>query len=311
MRKLTRKSLSELAMMLPVVEEKVQTSLFGGGSGTLTDPFTLMEWEEMGTSFTKGWVEFSSNILSYQRTDYYSYFGGSAYGDGDSDNDYDEGSTSLYNDTDTSSTSNVSDFPDMDLVAAALLSNQNDFYHQLKNSGQFAAKFVKPGDWKKMGRDDIPPALVVMVGNVKTVYITYYSYQPDAWQYQNLLRQELFHIYQDQMGLQNTGKYTSTIEFQENLMTWIESASSYQYLLRDEYEDFKKWMKSFENGKTVNLTAFLNGVDRWYEIFIDYFKSKNLPKDHPYIQDCNKSLKGHIKSMRWREVLEWYGYTVQ
>ena len=71
MKKLTRKSLSELAIMLPVVENEIQTSFVGGGAGTRTDPFTLWEWEEMGTSFRKGWVEFSPNVVSYLTQDYY------------------------------------------------------------------------------------------------------------------------------------------------------------------------------------------------------------------------------------------------
>ena len=47
MRKLTRKSLSELAMMLPVVENEIQASYVGGGDGTLFDPYTMAEYSQL------------------------------------------------------------------------------------------------------------------------------------------------------------------------------------------------------------------------------------------------------------------------
>ena len=42
MRKLTRKSLSELAQKMPVLSENVQSSFIGGGNGTsVSDPYTF------------------------------------------------------------------------------------------------------------------------------------------------------------------------------------------------------------------------------------------------------------------------------
>ncbi len=41
MRKLTRRSLDELAKTLPVIEESFQTSYVGGGNGTSASPYTV------------------------------------------------------------------------------------------------------------------------------------------------------------------------------------------------------------------------------------------------------------------------------
>lgn len=74
MRKLTRKSLDELAQRMPVLSEEVQSSFIGGGIGTPTSPYTLEQYKNMGTSFTSGWVDFPDSV-TYLKTDYYSYFG--------------------------------------------------------------------------------------------------------------------------------------------------------------------------------------------------------------------------------------------
>lgn len=40
MKKLTRKSLNELAKTMPVIEESLQMSYVGGGNGTSANPYT-------------------------------------------------------------------------------------------------------------------------------------------------------------------------------------------------------------------------------------------------------------------------------
>lgn len=47
MRKLTKKSLDELAILMPVIEETDQMVFVGGGSGTITNPYTLNEFDTM------------------------------------------------------------------------------------------------------------------------------------------------------------------------------------------------------------------------------------------------------------------------
>lgn len=325
MKKLTRKSLSELAMMLPVVEEKVQTSLFGGGSGTLTDPFTLMEWEEMGTSFTKGWVEFSSNILSYQRTDYYSYFGGSAYGDGDSDNDCDEGGTSLYNDTDTSN-NNYFSYVNADEIARHIHPAAQNLYNQLKNSGKLVVRVIdihNPPQDMPENHKRTRNAWVVMGSGMNYIYISRGTPTTEPWQYVNELEQELFHIYQDQLGIiknlidpniegydeygEPTRKYASAVEFQENVMGWVKVGSCGGFLGTSSSDAFNKWLSDVvdSDAKIVkDINAFINGITQWYAPFVDNHTGN-------YGADTNKEYENKIRNMKWREMFEWYGFTVK
>lgn len=76
MKKLTRKSLDELAQRMPVLSENVQSTFIGGGNGSRENPFTLWEYEELGSAFTKGWVTVSSDIVSYLTHEYSYYFSG-------------------------------------------------------------------------------------------------------------------------------------------------------------------------------------------------------------------------------------------
>ena len=64
MRKLTRMSLEELAMTLPVVENEIQASYVGGGNGTYEDPYTQKEYYSMLAigSWQGGYVENMGHI---------------------------------------------------------------------------------------------------------------------------------------------------------------------------------------------------------------------------------------------------------
>ena len=59
MRKLTRKSLDELAKTLPVIEESFQMIYVGGGNGTSASPYTQSEYNSMVSSgmWNGGYVE--------------------------------------------------------------------------------------------------------------------------------------------------------------------------------------------------------------------------------------------------------------
>ena len=211
-----------------------------------------------------------------------------------------------------------------DSIANLLPLNQKELYYQLKNSGKLTCIFVTPQYWgERFEQGNAPAAQTAISGDGEiTIYLTHNpsnEFQPSH--FVDSIRQELFHKYQDQLGLANTGIYASTTEYQENLMAWL-TGSANKALLGNLYNDYYNWIdgaikRKWKGGqiieKTVNLTKFLQGVDKWYEAFIDYFADpeKKLPEDHPYIRDRNKELKDYIKSMNWREVLEWYGYTVK
>lgn len=78
MRKLTRKSLDELAQRMPVLSENVQSSFIGGGNGSWENPFTFGEYKDLGSLFTEGWVDLPDSI-SLLKHPYDYYFGDSGY----------------------------------------------------------------------------------------------------------------------------------------------------------------------------------------------------------------------------------------
>lgn len=78
MRKLTRKSLDELAQRMPVLSEEVQSSFIGGGDGSENNPFTLSEYKDLSRQyrFNSGWVDWDScSNPELMTKDYYSYMG--------------------------------------------------------------------------------------------------------------------------------------------------------------------------------------------------------------------------------------------
>lgn len=85
MRKLTRKSLDELAKTLPVIEEEFQMSYVGGGNGTSASPYTVAEFDSMCCSdnWNGGYVE----GMGYVANDVYVY-GNSTYPGGIFQNSY-------------------------------------------------------------------------------------------------------------------------------------------------------------------------------------------------------------------------------
>lgn len=69
-RKLTRESLTELAMRMPVLSENVQKSFIGGGNGTAEDPYTWEEYYNMtGSMWTGGYVGNSYTYI-YSQSEY-------------------------------------------------------------------------------------------------------------------------------------------------------------------------------------------------------------------------------------------------
>lgn len=76
MKKLTRKSLNELAKTMPVIEESLQMSYVGGGNGTSANPYTQAEFDNMlsNDNWNGGYVE----GMRYVATNTYIY-GSSVY----------------------------------------------------------------------------------------------------------------------------------------------------------------------------------------------------------------------------------------
>lgn len=47
MQKLTRKSLDELALSMPVINEIQQKTYIGGGDGSIYSPYTIAQFDQM------------------------------------------------------------------------------------------------------------------------------------------------------------------------------------------------------------------------------------------------------------------------
>lgn len=103
MKKLTRKSLEELAMMLPVVENEIQTSFVGGGNGeSITKPYTSFKYEDFGEQFTDGLINTPDGVyyVAEPSKTYSNDISASYYFGGSPETDYSE-YYGLYNDSDT------------------------------------------------------------------------------------------------------------------------------------------------------------------------------------------------------------------
>ena len=75
MRRLTRKSLSELAQKMPVLSENVQSSFIGGGNGLKKTPYTMSEYKAMGYAFDYGWVLLDGKFTpEFMTENYYEYY---------------------------------------------------------------------------------------------------------------------------------------------------------------------------------------------------------------------------------------------
>ena len=84
MKKLTRKSLDELALRMPVLSEEVQSTFIGGGDGSENNPFTLSAYKDLSRQFrfNSGWVDWDScSDPELMTKDYYSYMGISRFED--------------------------------------------------------------------------------------------------------------------------------------------------------------------------------------------------------------------------------------
>lgn len=63
MKKLTKKSLNELAKVMPQMSENMQSGFIGGGNGSRTDPYTYDEYYNLLSSgyFPGGYVDLGGN----------------------------------------------------------------------------------------------------------------------------------------------------------------------------------------------------------------------------------------------------------
>lgn len=127
----------------------------------------------------------------------------------------------------------------------------------------------------------------------------------EAWMYGGNLTQELFHIFQYELGLMNDFKDHSPLEFQENLCGWLTDRSCGNFL-GEESGAFDEWFRSVvHEDHSVDLEDFIEGVSQWYDDFV-----RNHIGIGEYADDENYEYQDKISEMLWETVFEWYGYSI-
>lgn len=300
-KKISRESLFELAKRMPTLNEKVQATLVGGGNGTRENPFSLSEYMDLGDLFQTGWGDLPDSV-SYLTCPYSVYYSSSGL-DYSLGNYYESGfmdDSGLYNDSGIHE--GGGGYIDPDDVAQYLPANMANLYYELTRNGQLTVHFIdlqNPPEGVEIRPSN---AWVKISEGINTIYISYISsWQP--FQYVNELRQELFHIYQDQIGIIDRIGNISPIEYQENLMGWICNGTCGN-ALGESSSRFNDWLKSIKKNETINLKKFKEGVSQWYGDFVNNHNGD-------YAQDQNLDYQNSIMDMNWKEVLEWYGYKVK
>lgn len=297
-RELTKESLAELAMRMPVLSENVQSSYVGKGTGnTVMDPLTFDQYRSMGSFFISGWVDLPDSI-SLLKHPYDYYFGGSGYdgmsgywgGSGyDGMSGYLGGSGSW----DGNSGSVGGFFPSMDAVANMLSSELQDLYDQALREG-WTILFVN--ELSSRGQTFFPE---------KTIKIRFNQGEDDAAYYSEVLSHEILHYYQDKNGIKGmvNGNH-SPLEYQTAI---IDCLNTSVYFPNWAYE-FGKWKNGVKSGNTIYLYKFLAGVDRWYEDFVNFYII--TAPDSAYGEDKNFVYKNAVRNLNWEQILRLRGYNI-
>ena len=182
-----------------------------------------------------------------------------------------------------------------DVVETLPQSIQN-YYNSLVEKGLL--KSVTFGEINKVGH-----SIISKDGTFSIIIDIDPGINLEAWMYANVMQQELFHYFQYQTGIMESvdGNH-SPIEYQENLMGWMNNGTCGSFL-GNQSEEFDEWLDSVVHDGSVDLDAFLDGVAQWYEGFIQNHSGE-------YAEDADLQYQDKIEGMNWEEVLEWYGYTI-
>ena len=227
-------------------------------------------------------------------------WGNDDYGWEDGEDDYD-GNSGGGNSVEDDSNKNI--FPSENDIAKSLSKSVYDFYLQLKEKGKIEIQIVDASN-PKIGDAN---ARKYLNDDVAIIYIRYISYfTPD--QYSIQLTQELFHIFQDVTGIMSmVNNNHSPIEYQETVMNSISTIMSgcpIGNLLGVHSSEFESWIKGIIHDNVVDYDLFIYGINQWYSDFVN-------AKAGAYAQDQELKYLDKIANMKWKEVLEWYGFYVE
>ena len=210
----------------------------------------------------------------------------------DEQNDYGYDDSREYDNNDNLAPGGVSV---KDVVETLPQSIQN-YYNSLVEKGLL--KSVTFGEINKVGH-----SIISKDGTFSIIIDIDPGINLEAWMYANVMQQELFHYFQYQTGImKSVDDNHSPIEYQENLMGWMNNGTCGSFL-GNQSEEFDEWLDSVVHDGSVDLDAFLDGVAQWYEGFIQNHSGE-------YAEDADLQYQDKIEGMNWEEVLEWYGYTI-
>lgn len=228
------------------------------------------------------------------------------------DVDYDKDGTVGSNNNSNSKDNANKPIPKVSEIAKSLPKYTFDYYKELKEQGKVVIKMVDPANPEKGVKIRPRNAWIDFDVDPPIIYLKYISYfDPD--QYTVQLTQELFHMFQDQSGIMSmVNENHSPLEYQETAMqsinTVIRSGCPMGNLLGRESEDFENWIKTVIHDDVVDYDKFIEGIDMCYSSFV----AAHIESDPSgYSQDQELVYKDAIANMKWKEVLEWYGYTIK
>lgn len=297
-RKLKQCDLASLASRMKVVEPDYLDGFLGCGSGSASDPYTC--WEFLAKDFSDWEGGYVSGLIDKNGKLY--YVGGTALLYIEKENNY-MGATQpakvyTYVSGSELRQNECYDSNYVQQIVKSLPQNQQKYYQSLVDRGLL--KGVSFGELKSSANisiDQKDGTLAISLDTDSGIVL-----QP--YQYGSLLTQELFHYFQYEKNIMSyVDSNHSPIEYQENLMRWMQSGNC-EGFLGEQSKDFDNWLKQVVDKKEVNLNKFLEGVSQWYESFIDNHTGK-------YAEDKNYKYKEKIEGMNWDEVFKWFGYTVK
>lgn len=271
--KLTFSELKNFKNMSPVSHKEQQEYIGGGNGSGISTAYSLSEYEELGYSFTKGWVRFSDDDVRYLTQDYYSYCGGSSYSGSDYSGTSGYGGSTDYSGSSYSGSSDYS--------GSSYYNELNDIYQQISNLVSQLPSCIR--DALKYVNIEYDSEL----GSAGRYYAAANTIALKDITYDTLYR-ECIHVVQQEYHLGGTNH--SALEFQEavigDLMGMKEGIAG--NMRGGDSDEYGYWMANCidEHGE-IDVCEFINGVER----FLPEFQAKypnasgyqgSVPSDYNY-----------------------------
>ena len=266
MRKLTRKSLEELAQKMPVLSEEVQRSYIGGGSGTYDSPYTFEEYLNLHNPTQVYYLDADGN-LCYDFPDVVvigqsNCTGNSNYGSGSIYSNSNYGSGSIYSNYGNESGNSYH----YGSESNSLFEIINQLANQLPDETQtilFGVNIFYDSTLEASGQYHSYTNVIYLKD---LIYDTLYG--------------ECVHAVQEKKGY--CGDNHAAREYQEHIIRDIMSiyrsySGDIPYGYKTSNDDhYIRWINSCISERGVNLLLFLGGVNMYIPYFFEY--KSNVPQ---------------------------------